>query len=360
MWVHNGFRFHGNIYKKDKNDPSRTTYRPFFVPQSHVGWQRLQFLSNQIQGCVSHTTSCFIGTQESCDSVCFSERSGFQLPSKANNFEGGVWRVGCSMWCGLRYGASVLWCRTSCHVGRAAWCVVCTVRVWWLVARCHCCIRASKGIFAPLSCKLIDHKCLGRVNKGIEVARVTFKSVKQECRARRLSSCAIQECRTVRHVLCKHVLQAGHARVFGKRVRKVFAFRFVAAYEIFDTWRKCCVQVRKNVSEAASTFQGCHISWFRTSNLQQSWGAEVSKRERDYRKEWCVVDFCTRHACASVERHCSECTNSTNQAGISTSHYFSLEIYSSQHFSLGISTSEYFSLEISSEKETKPKLTLFS
>ena len=77
-----------------------------------------------------------------------------------------------------------------------------------------------------------------------------------------------------------------------------------------------------------------------TSNLQQSWGAEVSKRERDYRKEWCVVDFCTRHACASVERHFSECTNSTNQAGISTSHYFSLEIYSSQHFSLGISTSE--------------------
>ena len=92
-----------------------------------------------------------------------------------------------------------------------------------------------------------------------------------------------------------------------------------------------------------------------TSNLQQSWGAEVSKRERDYRKEWCVVDFCTRHACASVERHCSECTNSTNQAGISTSHYFSLEIYSSQHFSLGISTSEYFSLEISSEEETNPK-----
>ena len=28
-----------------------------------------------------------------------------------------------------------------------------------------------------------------------------------------------------------------------------------------------------------------------TSNLQQSWGAEVSKRERDYRKEWCVVVF---------------------------------------------------------------------
>ena len=99
---------------------------------------------------------------------------------------------------------------------------------------------------------------------------------------------------------------------------------------------------------------------FPTSNLQQSWGAEVSKRERDYRKEWCVVDFCTRHACASVGRHFSECTNSTNQAGISTSHYFSLEIYSSQHFSLGISTSEYFSLEISSEKETNPKLTLFS
>ena len=100
----------------------------------------------------------------------------------------------------------------------------------------------------------------------------------------------------------------------------------------------------------------CYI----TSNLQQSWGAEVSKRERDYRKEWCVVDFCTRHACASVERHFSECTNSTNQAGISTSHYFSLEIYSSQHFSLGISTSEYFSLEISSGEETNPKLTLFS
>ena len=97
-----------------------------------------------------------------------------------------------------------------------------------------------------------------------------------------------------------------------------------------------------------------------TSNLQRSWGAEVSKRERDYRKEWCVVDFCTRHACASVERHFSECTNSTNQAGISTSYYFSLKIYSSQHFSLGISTSEYFSLEISSEEETNPKLTLFS
>ena len=102
------------------------------------------------------------------------------------------------------------------------------------------------------------------------------------------------------------------------------------------------------------------IILYYTSNLQQSWGAEVSKRERDYRKEWCVVDFCTRHACASVGRHFSECTNSTNQAGISTSHYFSLEIYSSQHFSLGISTSEYFSLEISSEKETNPKLTLFS
>ena len=96
-----------------------------------------------------------------------------------------------------------------------------------------------------------------------------------------------------------------------------------------------------------------------TSNLQQSWGAEVSKRERDYRKEWCVVDFCTRHAYASVERHCSECTNSTNQAGISISHYFSLEIYSSQHFSLGISTSEYFSLEISSEEETNPFLLTF-
>ena len=97
-----------------------------------------------------------------------------------------------------------------------------------------------------------------------------------------------------------------------------------------------------------------------TSNLQQSWGAEVSKRERDYRKERCVIDFCTRHACASVERHCSQCTNSTNPAGISISHYFSLEIYSSQHFSLGISTSEYFSLGISSEEETNPKLTLFS
>ena len=103
-----------------------------------------------------------------------------------------------------------------------------------------------------------------------------------------------------------------------------------------------------------------HINIWHTSNLQQSWGAEVSKRERDYRKEWCVVDFCTRHVCASVERHCSECTNSTNQVGISISHYFSLEIYSSQHFSLGISTSEYFSLEISSEEETNPKLTLFS
>ena len=108
-------------------------------------------------------------------------------------------------------------------------------------------------------------------------------------------------------------------------------------------------------------FQESHeIHIIYASNLQQSWGAEVSKRERDYRKEWCVVDFCTRHACASEERHFSECTNSTNQAGISTSHYFSLEIYSSQHFSLGISTSEYFSLETSSEEETNPKLTLFS
>ena len=91
-----------------------------------------------------------------------------------------------------------------------------------------------------------------------------------------------------------------------------------------------------------------------TSNLQQSWGAEVSKRERDYRKERCVVDFCTKHACASVERHFSERTNSANQAGISTSLYFSLEIYSSQHFSLGISTSKYFSLEISSGEKTTP------
>ena len=70
--------------------------------------------------------------------------------------------------------------------------------------------------------------------------------------------------------------------------------------------------------------------------------------------------FCTTPARASLERHFSEWTNSTNQAGISTSHYFFLEMYSSQHFSLGISTSEYFSLEISSEEETHPKLTLFS
>ena len=95
-----------------------------------------------------------------------------------------------------------------------------------------------------------------------------------------------------------------------------------------------------------------------TSNLQQSWGAEVSKRERDYRKEWCVVDFCTRHACASVERHFSECTNSTNQAGISTSLYFSIEIstfskrsywnlYFLLTFLLKSLLSLYFSIEIS-------------
>ena len=49
----------------------------------------------------------------------------------------------------------------------------------------------------------------------------------------------------------------GLARVFGKRVRKVFAFRFVAAYEMFDTLKKCSVKVCKNVSGVASTGQAC-------------------------------------------------------------------------------------------------------
>ena len=50
-----------------------------------------------------------------------------------------------------------------------------------------------------------------------------------------------------------------------------------------------------------------------TSNLQRSWGAEVSKKERNYRKERCVGDFCITHACASLERRFSERINSTNQ-----------------------------------------------
>ena len=32
-----------------------------------------------------------------------------------------------------------------------------------------------------------------------------------------------------------------------------------------------------------------------TSNLQRSWGAEVSKKQRNYRKEWCVGGFCITH-----------------------------------------------------------------
>ena len=45
----------------------------------------------------------------------------------------------------------------------------------------------------------------------------------------------------------------GLARVFGK----AFAFRFAAAYEVFDTLKKCFVKVCKNASGVASTGQAC-------------------------------------------------------------------------------------------------------
>ena len=65
-----------------------------------------------------------------------------------------VWGVWYMAQCVLWPGDAV-----SCGVcGRVGLCVV---RVLWLVAGCHCCVRASKGIFAPLSRKLIFHKCLG-------------------------------------------------------------------------------------------------------------------------------------------------------------------------------------------------------
>ena len=49
----------------------------------------------------------------------------------------------------------------------------------------------------------------------------------------------------------------GLARVFGKKVRKVFAFRFMVAYEMFDTLKKCFVKVCQNASGVASTGQVC-------------------------------------------------------------------------------------------------------
>ena len=37
----------------------------------------------------------------------------------------------------------------------------------------------------------------------------------------------------------EQILVQGSGKVFGQRVRKVFAFRFVAAYVMFDTLKKC-------------------------------------------------------------------------------------------------------------------------
>ena len=110
------------------------------------------------------------------------------------------------------------------------------------------------------------------------------------------------------------------------------------------------------VLEAPVCFKHCSIPVISS----RAGGRKFQKEKETIGRSDVWLFFCTTPARASLERHFSEWTNSTNQAGISTSHYFFLEMYSSQHFSLGISTSEYFSLEISSEEETHPKLTLFS
>ena len=97
-----------------------------------------------------------------------------------------------------------------------------------------------------------------------------------------------------------------------------------------------------------------------TSNLQQSWGAEVSKKKETIGRSDVWLFFCTTPARASLERHFFEWTNSTNQAGISTSSTFSQLSYWNLYFLLTFVLKSLLSLNFLSEISTFSELSYWN